>query len=75
VGFISYGLYLIHVLAFRLIEILFSRLFQRVIYLGMPAAAMFVRFLLGAGLAIGIAYVSRVSLEKRFLSGKFPRFA
>ena len=75
VGFISYGLYLIHVLAFRLVEILFSRLFQRVIYLGMPTAAMFVRFLLGAGLAIGSAYVSRVSLEKRFLSGKFPRFA
>jgi hypothetical protein len=28
---------------------------------------------LGAGLAIGIAYVSRVSLEKRFLLVEFPR--
>jgi peptidoglycan/LPS O-acetylase OafA/YrhL len=27
-GFISYGLYLIHVLAFRFVEILFSRVFQ-----------------------------------------------
>src|SRR5258708_5368341 len=37
-GFISYGLYLIHVLAFRLVEILFSRLFQLVIRTGPPTA-------------------------------------
>jgi peptidoglycan/LPS O-acetylase OafA/YrhL len=72
-GFISYGLYLIHMLAFRLVEILFSRWFQLVIRTGPPTAAMFLRFILGAGLAIGIAYVSRVSLEKRFLLVEFPR--
>ena len=72
-GFISYGLYLVHILAFKLVETLFDRFFRVVIDAEMPTVAMLLRFLLGAGLAIGIAYVSRVTLEKSFLTGKFPR--
>jgi peptidoglycan/LPS O-acetylase OafA/YrhL len=71
-GFISYGLYLVHILAFKLGEILFSRPFQLIINAGMPTTAMLLRFLLGTGLAIGIAYLSRVSLERRFLSVELP---
>ncbi|MGH9513900.1 MAG: acyltransferase family protein [Terriglobales bacterium] len=66
-GFISYGLYLIHVLVFKLIEIIFRPAFPALISVGMPTAAMLVRFLLGSGLAIGIAYLSRRSLEEKFL--------
>jgi peptidoglycan/LPS O-acetylase OafA/YrhL len=72
-GFISYGLYLVHILAFKLVGGLFDGLFRRVIHAGMPTAAMLMRFLMGAALAIGIAYLSRVSLEKSFLEGEFPR--
>lgn len=71
-GFISYGLYLIHILAFKLVGGVFDHLFRFVIHAGSPATAMLMRFLLGAGLAIGIAYVSRISLERGFLTGKFP---
>jgi peptidoglycan/LPS O-acetylase OafA/YrhL len=66
-GFISYGLYLIHVLAFRITEITFSRLFRWLVFVEAPTAAMLVRFLLGSALAIGIAYMSRVWLEEKFL--------
>jgi peptidoglycan/LPS O-acetylase OafA/YrhL len=67
VGFISYGLYLIHVLIFRLTEIAFSRLFHWLILIEMPTAAMLLRFVLGSAFAIGIAYASRQWFEARFL--------
>lgn len=66
-GFISYGLYLIHVLIFRLTEIAFSRLFHWLIIIEMPTAAMLLRFVLGSAFAIGIAYASRQWFEARFL--------
>ena len=66
-GFISYGLYLIHVLAFRLAEILFARPLLALFSAGNPTAAMLLRFLAGSGLAIGVAYLSRRSLEEKFL--------
>jgi len=66
-GFISYGLYLIHALAFKLVEILFARPFALLISAGMPTAAMLLHFLTGSALAIGVAYLSRRSLEERFL--------
>ena len=43
-GFISYGLYLVHILAFRLAEILFSRWLSVLIWSGRPTAAMLLRF-------------------------------
>jgi len=66
-GFISYGLYLIHVLAFRLAEILFARPLLALFSAGNPTAAMLLRFLAGSGLAIAVAYLSRRSLEEKFL--------
>jgi peptidoglycan/LPS O-acetylase OafA/YrhL len=66
-GFISYGLYLIHVLAFRLAEILFSRPLQTLSSAGNPTVAMLLRFVAGCGLAIAVAYLSRRSLEEKFL--------
>jgi peptidoglycan/LPS O-acetylase OafA/YrhL len=66
-GFISYGLYLIHVLAFKLVEILCAPAFALLISAGMPTAAMLLRFFAGSALAIGVAYLSRRSLEEKFL--------
>lgn len=66
-GFISYGLYLIHVFAFRLTEILLSHLFPILVAAGKPTVAMLLRFAVGSGLAITLAFLSRRSLEERFL--------
>jgi peptidoglycan/LPS O-acetylase OafA/YrhL len=66
-GFISYGLYLVHVLAFRLAEILFSHPLAALSSAGRPTAAMLLRFVAGCTLAIAVAYLSRRSLEEKFL--------
>jgi peptidoglycan/LPS O-acetylase OafA/YrhL len=66
-GLISYGLYLIHVLAFRLAEILLSRPLLALSSGGNPTAAMLLRFVAGGSLGIGVAYLSRRSLEEKFL--------
>jgi peptidoglycan/LPS O-acetylase OafA/YrhL len=66
-GFISYGLYLVHVLAFRLTDIMLSRPLAALSSTGRPTAAMLVRFIVGSALAICVAYLSRRSLEERFL--------
>ena len=66
-GFISYGLYLIHVMAFRVAEILFLRPLLALSSGGNPAAAMLLRFIAGSSLAIALAYLSRRWLEERFL--------
>jgi len=67
VGFISYGLYLIHALAFRLTETLFSRPLLAVSSAGNPTAAMLLHFVAGSSLAIAVAYLSRRSFEETFL--------
>ncbi len=66
-GFISYGLYLIHVVAYRLAEILFARPLLALSSGGNPTAAMLLRFIAGSILAIAVAYLSRRSLEEKFL--------
>ncbi len=66
-GLISYGLYLIHVLAFRMAEILFSHVFALLVSAGKPTTAMLLRFVIGSGLAIAVAFLSRRSFEERFL--------
>ncbi|HTA25655.1 MAG TPA: acyltransferase [Terriglobales bacterium] len=73
-GYISYGLYLVHVLAFRVGEILFSRPLLALISSGHSMAAVLLRALLGSVLAITVAFLSRRSLEERFLRmGLAPR--
>ena len=66
-GFISYGLYLAHVLAFRLTEILFAKPLAELVAAKGLAAAMLLRFVGGATLGILVAYLSRHSLEDMFL--------
>jgi peptidoglycan/LPS O-acetylase OafA/YrhL len=66
-GFISYGLYLVHLLTYRLAELLFSHWFSQLIAAGWPTTAMLMRFVTGSILAIVVAYVSRRSLEEKFL--------
>jgi peptidoglycan/LPS O-acetylase OafA/YrhL len=67
VGYISYGLYLIHTAVFRAVELAFAGCFHWLVSLQMPTAAMLLRFVLGSALAIGIAYASRVLIEEKFL--------
>ncbi len=66
-GFISYGLYLVHILAFRISEVLLSHPLAALVTRGQPTLAALLRFSGGIILAIGIAYLSRRSLEERFL--------
>jgi peptidoglycan/LPS O-acetylase OafA/YrhL len=66
-GFISYGLYLVHILAFHLVDILCSHKLALVIADGRPMTAMLVRFTGGFVLATALAYLSRKSLEQAFL--------
>ncbi len=66
-GFISYGLYLVHALAFHAADVLFSRAFAGLVSSGSPTAGMFLRLLAGSGIAVLFAYLSRRSLEERFL--------
>jgi peptidoglycan/LPS O-acetylase OafA/YrhL len=65
-GVISYGLYLIHVLAFRITEILLSH-FPMLVAAEKPTLAMLLRFVGGSSLAIAAAFISRRSLEEHFL--------
>lgn len=68
-GFISYGLYLVHVLAFHLSDILLSH--PLALLAGQkPFLAMLLRFSGGLVLGTGIAFLSRRSLEERFLRVK-----
>ena len=70
-GWISYGLYLVHVLAYRLVEILCLPWLSMLVSAGWPTAAMLLRFLAGTVLAIVVAYASRRSLEEKFLRRGF----
>jgi peptidoglycan/LPS O-acetylase OafA/YrhL len=70
-GFISYGLYLVHLLAFRLVEILFSGWLSAMVRSGWPTTAMLARFLAGCIAAMIVAYLSRRSLEEKFLRKGF----
>jgi peptidoglycan/LPS O-acetylase OafA/YrhL len=66
-GFISYGLYLVHVATFHLIDIMLSHHLAILIGNGKPMIATLLRF--GSGLVVGtgIAYLSRRFFEEKFL--------
>lgn len=66
-GFISYSLYLVHILAFHTIDLLFSPYLAGLIANGKPTIAMLLRFLGGLLLGTVIAYLSRRSVEEKFL--------
>jgi peptidoglycan/LPS O-acetylase OafA/YrhL len=73
-GYISYGLYLIHLLVFRMYDKLCRTFWPWL----QPTTGHFglivLRFLLAGGAAIGVAYISRKYFEERFLRLK-DRFA
>ena len=66
-GYVSYGLYLIHVIMFRVSEIMLARLWLRLELSGLPTLMMVLRFLAGGSLAFLLAYLSRRSMEEFFL--------
>lgn len=70
-GYISYGLYLVHILAFRSGEILFSWPLVALLSSGHATVALLLRALVGGFLAITLAFLSRRSLEEKFLRMSF----
>ena len=66
-GYLSYGLYLDHLLAFRM----YDRICRHYLPQFTPSAGRFelvlLRFVLAGGAAIGAAYLSRRFFEERFL--------
>ena len=66
-GFISYGLYLIHILAFQLAQNLLARPINTLLASGNSTMATILRFTGGLLLGTAFAYLSRRSLEERFL--------
>jgi len=68
-GYISYGVYLLHMLVFDLVDHFFPRLAPASLTAG-DFPTMVLRFCIGAGTTIGIAYVSRKYFEDWFLKRK-----
>ena len=70
-GEISYGLYLVHMLAFDFIDHWIVRYFPG-LYAQLPSrlSLLFCRFLISMGLAVGVAVLSRRYFEEWFLGWK-----
>ena len=66
-GYLSYGLYLDHLLAFRIYDWACARYFPRMIPSGGDLGLVVMRFALAGGGAIAAAYGSRKYFEERFL--------
>jgi|HubBroStandDraft_2_1064218.scaffolds.fasta_scaffold167605_1 peptidoglycan/LPS O-acetylase OafA/YrhL len=67
-GDISYGLYLIHMLAFDFVNHVLAKFGLQVSRTSGSLTLIFARFAAGAALSIAIAYVSRWYFEERFLT-------
>lgn len=66
-GYISYGLYLNHFLAFRVYDLMCRRYFPRLVPSSGHFALVLLKFVLAGGGAIAVAYLSRKYYEERFL--------
>jgi peptidoglycan/LPS O-acetylase OafA/YrhL len=73
-GFISYGLYLIHLLVFQMYDKLVRNFWPGLQPTPGHFGLIVVRFLVAGGVAVGVAYLSRKYFEERFLRLK-DRFA
>jgi peptidoglycan/LPS O-acetylase OafA/YrhL len=73
-GYISYGLYLVHLLVFRMYDKLCRNFWPSLQPTPGHFGLIVLRFFLAGGAAIGIAYLSRIYFEERFLRLK-DRFA
>lgn len=66
-GDISYGLYLIHMLTFDMVDHFGRRVVPWAYSTAQEFPTVVVRFLVGSGLSIALAYLSRWYFEERFL--------
>jgi peptidoglycan/LPS O-acetylase OafA/YrhL len=66
-GYLSYGLYLDHLLAFRIYDWIYARYFPPLAVPVSDFARVFLRFALAGSGAITAAYLSRKYFEERFL--------
>jgi peptidoglycan/LPS O-acetylase OafA/YrhL len=66
-GYISYGLYLDHLLAFRMYDRVFRHYWPGLMPSNGHFELVLLRFAVGGGAAIGVAYFSRRFYEERFL--------
>ena len=66
-GYLSYGLYLDHLLAFRIYDWTCQRHFPQLVPASGHFALVFLRFALASGGAIAVAYLSSKYFEERFL--------
>jgi peptidoglycan/LPS O-acetylase OafA/YrhL len=69
-GYISYGLYLDHLLAFRIYDVICRRYWPILIPSSDHFELVLLRFALAGGLAITAAYLSRKYFEEKFLKLK-----
>jgi peptidoglycan/LPS O-acetylase OafA/YrhL len=58
---------LVHVLIFAIVDRALARPFQTLVLHQLPTTAMFLRLIIGAIIAILIAYLSRRFFEEKFL--------
>jgi peptidoglycan/LPS O-acetylase OafA/YrhL len=66
-GYISYGLYLDHLLIFRMYDRICRRYWPELIPSNGHFSLVVLRFAIGSGCAIGLAVISRKFFEERFL--------
>jgi peptidoglycan/LPS O-acetylase OafA/YrhL len=66
-GYVSYGLYLIHLLVFRIYDRASMRFWPQFLPADGRFSTVIVRFLVAVGAAIGLAYLSRRYYEEFFL--------
>jgi peptidoglycan/LPS O-acetylase OafA/YrhL len=69
-GYLSYGLYLIHLLAFRMYDRLSRNFWPQLQPSDGHFGLVVLRFFIAGGFAIGLAYLSRTYFEERFLQLK-----
>jgi peptidoglycan/LPS O-acetylase OafA/YrhL len=69
-GYISYGLYLIHLMVFRIYDKLCREFWPILIPTREHFGLVVLRFVVAGGAAVGLAYLSRKYFEERFLRMK-----
>ena len=69
-GYISYGLYLIHLLVFRIYDRVSRKFWPPLLPSDGHFLLVVFRFLIAGGLAVGFAYLSRRYFEEAFLKLK-----
>jgi peptidoglycan/LPS O-acetylase OafA/YrhL len=69
-GYISYGLYLIHLLVFRIYDKVSRHYWPQLLPSDGHFALIVLRFFVAGGLAVGLAYLSRRYFEEAFLKLK-----